>query len=227
MNRYGVKIRLPLIITCLILVSLNSAFAQGLKNAGEYVLGVGDSIEISVYGSEDLIRIVTIRPDGRISFPLAGEIKAEGLTPQELDNIITAKLSSVLKEPRVSVIVTDIKSKRVLVLGEVAKPGVYTLSRNQTALEAIMDAGGYTSASGLKTTMIIKRGYTQSPEVLSADLWSVFYEGNLQADVSLEPGDIVYVPRHFIDKLEGFFKFFADNIKPMADTYLWYSIYQD
>ncbi|MFH1093349.1 MAG: polysaccharide biosynthesis/export family protein [Candidatus Omnitrophota bacterium] len=194
----------------------------------EYMLESGDVIEVSVWRNEDLSRTITIRPDGRISLPLAGEIKAGGLSPEKLSKVIAARLQDkYILDPQVTVIVNEIGSKKILVLGEVRNPGMYNISGRLTALEAIGKSGGYAQYSYLENTVIIRNPYDKVPHIFTADLKSVLKEGKVRNDVILQPGDIVYVPKTFIGKMDDLFSFFGRTIKPIADTYLIYKIAED
>ncbi len=201
-------------------------FEKGIEP--EYILDSGDVIEVAVWRNEDLSRTLTIRPDGRISLPLAGEIKASGLSPEKLSNVIAARLQDkYILDPQVTVIVNEVGSKKILVLGEVKSPGMYTISKRLTALQAIAKSGGYAKHSYLESTVIIRNPYDKAPQVFTADLKSVLKEGKVKNDVLLQPGDIVYVPRTFIGKMDDLFSFFGRTIKPIADTYLFYKIAED
>jgi len=201
-------------------------FEKGVEP--EYMLESGDVIEVSVWRNEDLSRTLTIRPDGRISLPLAGEIKADGLSPEKLSKVITARLQDkYILDPQVTVIVNEIGSKKILVLGEVRNPGLYPISKRLTALEAIGKSGGNAKYAYLESTVIIRNPYDKVPHIFTADLKSVLKEGKVRNDVVLQPGDIVYVPRTFIGKVDDLFSFFGRTIKPIADSYLIYKIAED
>ncbi|MCG2711061.1 MAG: polysaccharide biosynthesis/export family protein [Candidatus Omnitrophica bacterium] len=203
-----------------------SIFEKGTEP--EYMLESGDVIEVAVWRNEDLSRTLTIRPDGRISLPLAGEIKAGGLSPGKLSKVIAARLQNkYILDPQVTVIVNEVGSKNVLVLGEVNNPGLYTISKRLTALEAIGKSGGNAKYAYLENTVIIRNPYDKVPHIFTADLKSVLKEGKVRNDVVLQPGDIVYVPRTFIGKMDDLFSFFGRTIKPIADTYLIYKISED
>lgn len=194
----------------------------------EYMLESGDVIEVAVWRNEDLSRTLTIRPDGRISLPLAGEIKASGLSPEKLSHIITLRLQDkYILDPQVTVIVNSVGSKKILVLGEVRNPGMYNISQRLTALEAIGKSGGYGKYSYLENTVIIRNPYDKVPHIFTADLKSVLKEGKVRNDVVLQPGDIVYVPRTFFGKMDDVVSFFSRTIKPLADSYLYYRIVED
>ena len=209
----------------LCLVTYQSIAAPGNENlkTSRYILGIGDTIEVAVWRQDELSRKVIIRPDGMISLPLVGDIRADGLAPEKLSKNIALCLSKFIKAPKVSIIVTDFESKRVLVLGEVMNPGIYKLSKQLTALEAISQAGGYTRYALLTNIVVTREAYSNKPKIFTADLWSVIHQGKFNNNVVLKPGDIVYVPNSVVGKISDFMEFFNSNIKPAADTFWLYS----
>ncbi|NIM03313.1 sugar ABC transporter substrate-binding protein [bacterium] len=165
------------------------------QETSPYTLGPGDVLEISVWQHPELDRTVTVRPDGRMSFSLIGDVNVNGLTPAKLDEVITEMLSEYVQRPEVTVVVTTIKSNQILVLGQVARPGAYPMEASVTVLEAIAIAGSYTDRAGLKRVTITRQARARSPKVMKVDLKKVITEGDKRGDILLEPGDIVHVPR--------------------------------
>jgi polysaccharide export outer membrane protein len=124
-----------------------------------YVIGQGDVLEVFVWRNEQLSRQVTVRPDGKISLPLTQDIQAEGLTAIQLKAQITQRIRQYVQNPTVAVIVSQINSYKISVLGKVAKPGVYPITTKTTLLEAISIAGGFTQwANQKKITVITNQG---------------------------------------------------------------------
>jgi len=111
----------------------------------DFVLGPEDVLEVMVWKNQDLSRQVVIRPDGMISMPLIGDVRANGLTAEQLANRISEKLREFKENPSVSVSVKEVNSYNVYVLGEVAKPGKYQLKSYTTILQSIAMAGGFTA----------------------------------------------------------------------------------
>ena len=110
----------------------------------DYIIGQGDVLEVFVWRNEQLSRKVVVRPDGKVSLPLIQDLRAAGSTAIQLKSQITRRLDEYIDNPRVSVIVSEIRSYRVSVLGRVSNPGVYPISGNTTLVEAISLAGGFT-----------------------------------------------------------------------------------
>jgi polysaccharide export outer membrane protein len=125
----------------------------------QYVIGQGDVLEVFVWRNEQLSRQITVRPDGKISLPLIQDLQAEGLTAQQLRDQIARGLHQYVKNPVVTVIISQINSYKVSVLGKVVNPGVYPITTKTTLLEAISLAGGFTEwANQRKITVITTKG---------------------------------------------------------------------
>jgi len=189
------KITLIIFLASAVLLSGTPAFLaeQNLS----YTIGPGDVLEISVWQHPELDRIVTVRPDGRMSFSLIGDVNANGLTPAKLDEVITGMLSEYVQKPEVTVIVTgiSIRSTQILVLGQVARPGAYPMEERLTVLEAVAKAGSYTDRAGLSRVTVTRQSRARSPSVIKVNLKKVITKGDRRGDIILEPGDIVHVPK--------------------------------
>jgi len=159
-----------------------------------YTIGPGDVLEISVWQHPELDKVVTVRPDGKISFSLIGDVNTTGLTPADLDKVITRALSEYVQNPEVTVMVATIKSKEILVLGQVARPGAYPIEENMSILEAIAEAGGYTETASLRKVTVHRKSGDETGRVIEADLKQLMTEDYSGKEVILEPGDVVYVP---------------------------------
>ncbi len=114
----------------------SAAGSQVAHSDDSYVIGANDVLAINVWKEPDISRTVPVRSDGKISLPLVGELQASGDTPRQLEEQITKSLQNFISEPQVTVIVTDSKSQRVNVMGMVAKPGAYVLTRSTTVYMA-------------------------------------------------------------------------------------------
>jgi len=192
------------IVMGMLLAGIGFMVMPGVAKSGDYILGTGDVLSISVYGQEDagLSQAVIIRPDGKISFPLVDDVQAAGLTPQQLDEAITEKLSKRIPNPEVTVSVTDFPSSeyQVYVLGEVGMPGVFPIHGEMTLLEAVTLAGSPTKNAYLDRVHVV-RGGLKKPTMISLNLKNIMYRGQVDKDIVLQPGDIVYVPEQFIVKV--------------------------
>lgn len=192
------------IVMGMLLAGITFMIMPGIAKSDDYVLGTGDVLNISVYGQEEagLYQMVIIRPDGKISFPLVDDVQAAGLTPKQLDDAITKKLSKRIPNPEVTVSVTEFPSSeyQVYVLGEVGMPGVFPIRGEMTLLEAITLAGSPTKDAYLDKVHVVRGGLKNST-ILSINLNNIIKRGQVNKDITLQPGDIVYVPEQFIVKV--------------------------
>jgi polysaccharide export outer membrane protein len=121
-----------------------------------YVIGPQDVLDISVWKEEQLTKTVPVRPDGKISMPLLNDVQAAGLTPTQLAGQITESLKKFVTDPQVTIIVREINSQRVYMLGEVARAGAYPLLPNMTVLQALSSAGGFTQFANVKKIYVLR-----------------------------------------------------------------------
>jgi len=187
----------------------------------EYKIGPGDLLEITLWEGLTATRHeVRVRPNGRITFGLAENLTASGLTAAELDERLTAQLSTFLKRPRVSVAVTQHNSRTVRLLGALAKSGAtglgageYKLQGRTTVLECIATAGGPTAEADLKTVRVRRK----DGETMSLNLYRTILQGDLKQDLVLNDGDVVYLPT--LSKDTNRVYVFGEVQKPGAYTF--------
>ncbi len=158
-----------------------------------FVVGIDDVIEISYWREKDLSAEVTVRPDGRISLPLIGELPAAGLTPAELTDRVKDLARDVLESPEVTITVKQVNSLRVTIAGEVAKPGRYTITTQTTIVELIALAGGFTEFAHPGKVGVL-RTVNGSQTSLKVDYRKIATLKNLRDNITLRAGDIVVVP---------------------------------
>jgi len=162
-------------------------------DAPHYRIGAGDLLNIYVWKEAELTQDVTVMSDGRISFPLIGEIMAEGETVAGLKDVIAKKLASYITAPEVTVIVKEARSRRVYTVGKVLRPGPYVLEPNMTVLQSLSAAGGFAEWADTKNILIIRR--KGNKEVQFRFNYNQFISGDrLEQNILLEPGDTVVVP---------------------------------
>lgn len=187
----------------------------------EYYIDVGDVLDISVWQIPDLSKSeVIVRPDGKISFPLIGDIKTEGLTLTLLDNIITERLKTYVKAPEVSIMIRRFgeQANKVIILGEILGPGVYKFSGPPSITELIASAGGYTKYAVLNSIMVIRGDIRTKPEVTRVNFAQIIKGARLSENIFLKPNDIVYVPRSFIGNINTFLEIFQPAISEYMQT---------
>jgi polysaccharide biosynthesis/export protein len=158
-----------------------------------YVIGPEDVLNVNVWKEPDVSGSVPVRPDGKISLPLLNDVQAAGLTPMQLMNELTERLKKFITDPRVTVTVSTINSRKVYVLGEVARPGAVPLAPEMTVLQALTSAGGptpYAKAS----KMYILRKENGSQNKLAFNYKEVVKGRNTEQNIPLRPGDTVVVP---------------------------------
>lgn len=211
------------LIVAFLVILLNAHILLGAgqeANNAEYVIGAGDVIEISVWNHPELTKSIRVRPDGRISFPLAGELLASNVKPTVLAEQVRQNLLAYLKNPKVSVIVNEYKSKKILVLGEVKKPGLYQYEGGMTVFDALGLAEGHNKHAQLKSIVVVRNAYSKSPQFYLVNLYNTIHDGAMSIDSGLKPKDIVYVPKSFIGNIGDVIDYFVSRIRPVADTYL-------
>ena len=161
-------------------------------NQSDYRIGVEDVLDISVRNNAELQRVVPVRPDGKISLPLVNDVGAAGLTPMELRDSLTEKFAAYIQNPEVSVVVREIHSFKVSVIGSVRLPGRYELKGASTVLDALALAQGFTDfAVRQKITILRRDGSTQRR--LRFD-YAAAVKGSLDNNMLVQPGDIIVVP---------------------------------
>src|SRR5215831_3365171 len=154
----------------------------------DYLLGPEDVLEITVWRSTDLTRDVTVRPDGKISLPLIGDVPAMGKTAAQLAGDISAKLKEYKENPQVSIVVKAVNSYAFFVLGEIMKPGKYPLRIKTTLLQAITIASGFTPMAARNKIVVFRFGKNGQVKVKVSYDDIVLRDGSNQ-NIELKPGD--------------------------------------
>lgn len=174
---------------------------ERLDNETAYTptLGRGDVIDIAVYDEPDLtIEGIPIRPDGKVSFPLVGDLQAEGLTVTELNRALTEGLKKFILAPEVSVIVQEFNSQRYTIFGEVVEPGIYPLTTDTSITAALASAGGLNKGNFRATTVeladLSHAFIARKGKVLPVDFTRLVRMGDMRYDISLRSGDYIYIP---------------------------------
>ena len=150
---------IPIIIIVACVISVGTGYAQhGAYGETEFRLGPDDKIHVFVYRESELSTEVVVRPDGNVSLPLIGELPTSGKTPVELQKEITEKLTQYIADPVVNVIVKEVNSAQVSVLGEVKTPGMYKIKDRATVLDVIALAGGFTEYAKRDKVTVFRTG---------------------------------------------------------------------
>jgi polysaccharide export outer membrane protein len=158
-----------------------------------YVIGHGDILRVSVWKNPELsVESVPVRPDGKISVPLLNDIQAAGLTPEELKELVTRSLAEFVQNPDVTVVVTQVNSKRVSILGQVARSGAVPLTQDMRVLDAISAAGGFTPFADKGDVRILRRSGGQIVEY-RFDYDKYLRGGAPASNILLAPEDTIVV----------------------------------
>lgn len=159
-----------------------------------YVIGENDVLDIDVWKEKEISRQVPVRPDGKISLPLIGEIQAGGLTPLQLQENVTQQLKAYIDNPEVTVIVDDPRSHQFNIVGQVTRPGTYPLSESMTVLDAIAEAGGFKDFAKQTKIYVLRPAPGGIRVRILFNYKKVIRGDNLQENVVLKPGDTIVVP---------------------------------
>jgi polysaccharide export outer membrane protein len=163
-------------------------------NDSGYVIGNDDLLAINVWKEPEVSRALTVRSDGKISLPLVGEVQASGRTPLQLEEEITNRLRNYITDPEVTVMVQQINSERYNILGQVAKPGSYSLALTTSVLDAIATAGGFRDFAKKKGIYILRRNPGGGQTRIPFNYKDVITGKNSEQDIRLQPNDTVVVP---------------------------------
>lgn len=166
--------------------------SQGASNSPDYVIGPDDTLHISVWKEPDLSETIPVRPDGKISMPLLDDIPAAGMTPVMLKELITARLKKYVADPRVTVVVTAMNSRRVFVTGEVLHTGPMPLLPHMTMLQALAQAG-FNQFANLKGIYLL-RTENGKQQKLPFNYKEVVKGNHPEQNIVLKPGDTIVVP---------------------------------
>lgn len=163
----------------------------------EYVIGVGDQLEVVFpYHTNLTEREIVVRRDGRISLPYVGDQMAAGITPMDLDSVLTVKYSEILRDPNLSVIVEKPAPQRVYVLGQVNTPGRFEFDDQMTMVQSVAAAGGFKKGALSAHAVLIRRQSVSKIVGIEVDLKAVTQGAKMINDVPLRNYDIVFIPQH-------------------------------
>lgn len=161
----------------------------------DYILGPEDVLEITVWRNTDLSKTVTVRPDGKISLPLIGDVSAVGKTTVQLAEDISIKLKEYKENPQVSILVKEVNSYAIYVLGEVAHPGKFPLKSKTTLLQGITVAGGFTPTAARNKMVVFRFGKDGAGQIkIKASYDDIVLRDGSNQNIELKPGDQIVVP---------------------------------
>lgn len=174
------------------------ASAQGAdESEGLYRIGVDDQLQVAVWRNPELSVSVPVRPDGRISVPLIGDVMAGGRSPEEVARDIEERLAAYVRDPKVAVILTELRShefiSRVRVTGAVRTPISIPYRQGMTVLDAVLQAGGVNEFAAANRTRLYRRS-GELTQTLPVRLGAILGTGDLDTNVEVRPGDVITVP---------------------------------
>ncbi|HZE89729.1 MAG TPA: polysaccharide biosynthesis/export family protein [Verrucomicrobiae bacterium] len=164
-----------------------------VRERGDYQIGAEDVLDIAVWNNTAISRTVPVRPDGMISLPLLNDVQAAGLTPMELRDVLVRKLTDYMPAPEVSVIVREVHSCKITVMGEVKNPGRYEIRSHATVLDAIEQAGGFTDFA-VRSRLAILRPDGRTLLRIPIKYKQAVSGSSDEERIALKPGDTIVVP---------------------------------
>jgi polysaccharide export outer membrane protein len=171
--------------------------------AADYVIGEGDVLTISVWGEKELSLTVKVRPDGKISLPAVGEVAAANMTAKKLQDVLTDKFGRLVKNPVVTVIISEITNNKVYVFGGGVSSGVYSLTQRTTLLQLLCQVGqqqpavtpGAPAGSSSTRNADLKNAYVlRNGKKIKEGFYKLFVEGDTSEDITIEPNDAIFIP---------------------------------
>lgn len=168
--------------------------------AAEYIMTPGDQLQIYVLGHPDISSTrantdsaYTVRPDGKLNFPLVGEIDVNGLTVYEFTKLLTKELSEYIINPSITVNVAKLGTTRVFVMGEVSRQGMYELTKSHRVLDALGAAGGFTQKAAKKDIYLVRNAGTPEENVQKLNILNYMKKGDMTQNLVLQEGDCLYL----------------------------------
>ena len=197
----------------------------GAAAAEEYIMTPGDQLQIYVLGHPDISSTransdssYTVRPDGKLNFPLVGEIDVNGLTVFEFTNLLTKELSEYIINPKITVNVAKLGTTRVFVLGEVKNQGMHELTKSHRVLDALGAAGGFTEKAAKKNIFLVRNRGTAEENVQKLNILNYMKKGDMSQNLVLQEGDCLFLTSNH--------KLTFGNILSLANSLIdsWYDV---
>lgn len=184
---------------------------------GDYLLQRGDVLHVKFYYNPELNELLPIRPDGKITLELVGDVRAAGLTAAALTDTLTRLYTPALRRTKLVVIVKEI-SRKIYVGGEVNEPGVLRPAGQLTVLQAIVEAGGFKNTAELRNVVVLRNQGTDEPQFLIVNVRESVRSGGRRQDAVLHASDIVFVPRTRIARMNQFVDQYVRQLIPVMMT---------
>lgn len=188
----------------LFLIIMFVLFYASTGAASDYVIGEGDTLMISVWGEKDLTLPLKVRPDGAITIPAVGEVMAANSTAKDLQAVLTAKISKIIKNPIVTVTVAEITNNKVYIFGGGVNSRVYSLTQRTTLLQLLCQVGEQQTTAGVSNSVgsansaregDLKNAYVlRNGNKIKKNFYDLFIGGNIAEDIAIEPNDVIFIP---------------------------------
>jgi polysaccharide export outer membrane protein len=169
-----------------------------------YVLHPGDVLDIQYRYTPEFNQTVTVQPDGFVSLEIGGDVKVAGRNLEQVRNVILTKARIRLESPELIVVLKEFQKPYVVVAGEVAQPGKFEMREKLTALQAVLLAGGFKDSAKSSQILVYRKLNADTAEVKSLDFKTLKRTSDLENDLTLQPGDMILVPRNRISKIERY-----------------------
>jgi polysaccharide biosynthesis/export protein len=197
-----------LICFALLLLAAASVPAQDveLRHRPRYTLRPGDVLELQYRYTPELNQTVTVLPDGYVNLNLVGDVRLNDLTVTQAHDLIVQKVSAKLNDPELNLVLKTFQQPYVVVAGEVGKPGKIDLHDNTTAMQAVLLSGGFTQAAQTGQVLLFRKINGDTAEIRVLNLTKLKKTSDLERDVQLESGDMLFVPRDKLEKVGRFIK---------------------
>ncbi len=200
---------------------LDTDSIPAIPEADSYYIGYGDVLDVNfLYETKYSREALKVRPDGRITYPYAGEIFVAGMTPTRLDSVLTEKFAEIVVDPFITVILREFTPQQVYVLGEVGNPGGYDYVRNMTLMQALAVGKGYTRDARKSNVLVIRRVGENRVVGIEVNIDAVLSKSDFSMNVPLQPYDIIYVPMSRIATTEQFIDRLWTIVGRPMDIYL-------
>lgn len=200
------KSRLLLVLFMMAITATSLPADEKLHHRERYTLRSGDVIELQYRYTPELNQTVTVLPDGYVNLNLVGELRVSDLTLTQARDLILEKARARLNEPELNLVLKEFQKPYVVVAGEVAKPGRFDLRENTTAMQAILLSGGFSQGAQTGQILLFRKINEADAEVRVLNLSKLRKTADLERDIQLKSGDMLYVPRDKVEKIARFVK---------------------
>lgn len=195
---------MPLLLAVMTVASAHAD--EKLHHRPRYTLRAGDVLELQYRYTPELNQTVTVLPDGYVNLNLVGEVRVSDLTLTQAHDLILERARARLNEPELNLVLKEFQKPYVVVAGEVARPGRFDLRENTTAMQAILLSGGFSQGAQSGQVLLFRKINGDEAEIRVLNLTKLRKTADLERDIQLESGDMLYVPRDKVEKVARFIK---------------------